>query len=247
MSALLLENISRTYRPSSGGEHRALSALTLAVDHGEALALVGPSGCGKTTTLRLIAGLEKPEQGKIFFNGVDVSSLSPQQRDVAMVFQEPALLPHLDAFDNIALGLKLRGTARKEIQTRVSEIAELLGLADKLRRRPAELSGGEAQRVALGRALVRRPRVLLLDEPLSHVDAGLRGSLRREIVRVQRHFKLPMIYVTHDLLEAMAVADRMAVLHAGVLQQVDVPEKIRQQPANALVAQLIEDLSPGLR
>lgn len=210
--------------------------VSLAVESGERLALVGPSGCGKTTVLRLIAGLERPEAGSVQFDGEDVTSQSPAQRDVAMVFQSHALLPHLSAFENLAFGLKLRRAAAAEIAPRVHEIAELLGVVHCLDRKPVTLSGGERQRIALGRALVRRPRLLLLDEPFASLDEPLRLHLRSELVRLTAQLKLTVVHVTHDQAEALAIGDRVAVMRKGRIQQIGPPREVHDAPANAFVA-----------
>ena len=203
------------------------------------LVLVGPSGCGKTTTLRLIAGLEKPTDGSLYLEGHNQASLAPQERNVAMIFQHHALYPHLTARENIAFGLQLRKLPPAEINKRVGEATEILNLNGCLERLPAELSGGEQQRVALARALVRRPKVFLLDEPLSHLDAPLRSRMRREIRFLQRRIGAAMIYVTHDQTEAMAMGDRIAVMDRGRLQQIGTPDNVYRKPCNLFTAQFI--------
>lgn len=218
----------------------ALQRVWLEVAEREFLAIVGPSGCGKTTTLRLIAGLEAPDAGTISLNGKIVNDVPPAEREVAMVFQSHALFPHLTAFENLALGLKLRRVPQAEAAARVREMAELLGLADCLARRPAELSGGQRQRVALGRALVRRPQVLLLDEPLSNLDAPLRRGLRRELLRLHRELGLTTLLVTHDPAEALALGERVAVMNGGVIEQVATPAELRARPATQLVAAFLD-------
>ena len=197
--------------------------------------LVGPSGCGKSTALRLIAGLEAPTAGRVFIDNKDVTQLQPKDRDVAMVFQNYALYPHLTVFDNMAFGLKMRKTPKAEITLRVVETARSLGIEPLLNRRPASLSGGEQQRVALGRAMVRRPRVLLLDEPLANLDASLRLATRAELKRLHREFKITTIHVTHDQEEAMALADRIVVMREGRIQQVGTPQEIYDRPVNRFV------------
>lgn len=234
MPEVILEKFSKIYRAKSGDVH-ALKALTLTVHANEVLAVVGPSGCGKTTTLRLIAGLEDATGGSIFIGEQRLNDVPAKNRDVAMVFQHPALFPHLNVFENIGFGLKLREFSKAEIQSRVQEAAVILGLSDKLRSQPSELSGGEAQRVSLGRALVRKPKLFLLDEPLSSVDAPMRKQLRQEILQIQQLLKVPMIYVTHDQREALAVGQRIAVLNQGELQQIGTPSEIRETPANDFV------------
>ncbi|MEK6674632.1 MAG: ABC transporter ATP-binding protein [Planctomycetota bacterium] len=215
----------------------ALRDLTLDVEDGELLVLVGPSGCGKTTTLRLIAGLESITSGRICIDGFDVTHVAPKDRDIAMVFQNYALYPHMNVFKNLAFGLKMRRTPRAEIERRVHEVADKLGIRELLDRKPATLSGGQRQRVALGRAIIRKPRVYLLDEPLSNLDARLRIKTRSEIRSLQQFLRATMIYVTHDQEEAMTVGDRVAVLDVGILQQCDTSMDIYQRPANAFVAQ----------
>jgi multiple sugar transport system ATP-binding protein len=218
------------------GEGTALSELDLEVGDGELLVLVGPSGCGKSTALRLVAGLDVPTSGRVLIDDVDVTFSPPQDRDVAMVFQGYALYPHLSARDNIAFPLKMRGVPAPERARRVKEAADMLGIGKLLDRRPGELSGGERQRVAMGRALVRRPRVFLFDEPLSNLDAALRTELRVEIAALVRRLGVTSIYVTHDQVEAMTMADRIAVLSGGVLQQLGSPRSIYEDPINAFVA-----------
>ncbi len=220
MSALQLLQLSKIFP----GGVRAVEDFTLDVADGERIVLVGPSGCGKTTTLRMIAGLESPTTGSILLNERPIHHLPPKDRDVAMVFQNSALYPHINVGKNIGFGLKLRGTPKPEIRRRVAEAAEWLGIADLLDRRPWELSGGQRQRVALGRALVRRPKVLLLDEPLTHLDAPLAEQLRREIIRLQESLHVTMIHVTHDQAEARALGQRIVELRDGRIRQIISPE-----------------------
>jgi multiple sugar transport system ATP-binding protein len=236
MPRVVLENVSKSFAAPGGKSVGAVNNVSLAVADKELLALVGPSGCGKTTLLRLIAGLESVEQGGIHFDGQAVTKWPPQKRNVAMVFQSHALFPHLTGFENIALGLKLRGVARKEIAERVHATAEMLGVIHCLQRPPAELSGGERQRMALGRALVRRPHILLLDEPFSNLDPPLRAQMRTELRNLHAGLATTMIYVTHDQAEALALGDRVAVMNAGRLQQVGPPRELYQAPANRFVA-----------
>lgn len=217
----------------------ALQGINLALEPGELLTVVGPSGSGKTTLLRIIAGLDEPDTGALALGGQPLSAVPAQQRDMAMVFQNGALYPHMTARENLAFGLKLRNVASQEITRRVNETAEWLGLADCLSRRPAALSGGQRQRVALGRAMVRRPKVFLLDEPLSNLDPQTRVELRREIARLHREMGITMVYVTHDHEEALTLGDRVAVLRAGCLQQVASPREIYERPANRFVAGFI--------
>lgn len=236
MSEVVLEKLGKIYRPKTGDVH-AVRELSITIRSNELLVMVGPSGCGKTTTLRLIAGLEESTSGSIYIGGKLANNISAKDRDVAMVFQQPALFPHLNVFENIGFGLKLRNFPTSEIETRVLEATELLGLSKKLRCRPSELSGGEAQRVSLGRALVRRPKLFLLDEPLSSVDAPMRKQLRQQIVQIQKMLKVPMIYVTHDQREALAIGERIAVLNRGELQQIGTAFEIREKPENEFVAE----------
>lgn len=240
MSEVVLDKLSKTFRSKAGNVH-AVRELSITIRHDELVAFVGPSGCGKTTTLRLIAGLEEADSGSIFINGKLANKIPAKDRDVAMVFQQPALLPHMNAFENMAFGLMLREFLKSEIEMRVQEAAQILGLSEKLRCRPNELSGGEAQRVALGRALVRKPKLFLLDEPLSSVDAPMRKQLRQQIIEIQQMLKVPMIYVTHDQREASAIGQRIAVLNHGELQQIGTASEIREKPANQFVAEFFED------
>jgi multiple sugar transport system ATP-binding protein len=228
-----LRSLSRRF---PGAEAPALASLDLEAGDGELLVLVGPSGCGKSTALRLLAGLDTPDAGAVLLDGRDVTGVPPQDRDVAMVFQGYALYPHLSARQNIAFPLRMRGVPAAERARRVEEAAALLGIARLLDRRPGELSGGERQRVAMGRAIVRRPRVFLFDEPLSNLDAALRAELRVEIAALVRRLGVTSLYVTHDQVEAMTMADRIAVMQAGKLQQVGSPRTIYEDPANVFVA-----------
>ncbi|MBA4149485.1 MAG: ABC transporter ATP-binding protein [Verrucomicrobia bacterium] len=241
MSYLRLENVSKCFSGQREEKVTALRNVSFSLEINELLVLVGPSGCGKTTTLRLVAGLETPDAGKILLDGKVLNSISPESRDVSMVFQTPALFPHLTVSENIGLGLKLRKTSSAEIQQHVLQAAEILGLQDKLNRRPQELSGGEAQRVALGRALVRQPKLFLLDEPLSNLDPITRKQLRREILCLHQKLGIPMIYVTHDHHEAFALGHRVAVMNHGELQQIGTPEEIKRSPANQFVADFVGD------
>ena len=221
------------------GTENAVEDLNLTVNAGEFLVLVGPSGCGKTTTLRMLAGLERPSYGRILIGGKLVNNVSPRFRDVAMVFQSYALYPHMNVYDNLAFGMRARGAANDHVGRRVRETAEVLGLGHLLKRRPSELSGGQRQRVALGRALIRQPQVFLMDEPLSNLDAGLRVQMRAELSRLHQRFRVTTVYVTHDQVEAMTMGDRIAVMNAGRLQQVDAPETLYDNPANLFVAGFI--------
>lgn len=239
VARLVLNNVSKSYGTDGGNRIPALKGISLQLAGGELLAVVGPSGCGKTTLLRLVAGLEEPDGGEILVADRPVNGVPPQQRDVAMVFQSPALYPELTVFENLALGLRIRGTPPAETRRRVGETAEWLGLTDCLQRLPASLSGGQQQRVALGRALARRPRLILLDEPLSQLDAPAREQLREDLVRLQRQLGATMLYVTHDQAEALAVGQQVAVLESGALQQIGPPQVVYQRPANLFVAGFI--------
>ncbi len=220
----------------SFGEVQAVQDLNLEINDGEFVSLLGPSGCGKSTTLYCIAGLETPTSGEILFDGHTVNTLSPRDRDVAMVFQDYALYPHKTVYENLAFPLRMRGIGRDTVRNKVPEVASLLGIETLLERRPAQLSGGQRQRVALGRAIVREPVVFLLDEPLSNLDAALRVSTRVEIKALQRQLGTTTVYVTHDQEEAMVLSDRMAVMRDGVLHQYDEPAQIYENPANSFVA-----------
>jgi multiple sugar transport system ATP-binding protein len=221
------------------GTETAVEDLNLTVHAGEFLVLVGPSGCGKTTTLRMLAGLERPSYGRILIGDKLVNNISPRYRDVAMVFQSYALYPHMNVYDNLAFGMRARGAAGNLVAQRVKETAEVLGLEQLLKRRPSQLSGGQRQRVALGRALIRQPQVFLMDEPLSNLDAGLRVQMRAELSRLHERFRVTTLYVTHDQVEAMTMGDRIAVMNLGRLQQVDAPETLYDSPANRFVAGFI--------
>ncbi|MBC1261239.1 ABC transporter ATP-binding protein [Synechococcus sp. BSF8S] len=231
---LVLEGLERRV-----GNNLVLDNLNLGVAPGECLALLGPSGCGKTTILRLIAGLDRPSAGSIHLDGVDITEQPPSRREVGMVFQSYALYPHLSVERNLSLGMELRGLPRDRVQQQISSVLELLQLTAQRRRRPAELSGGQRQRVALARALVRQPRIYLLDEPMSNLDAQLREDLRAELRLLLCGGPQPVVYVTHDQQEAMGLADRIAVLHEGRLQQIGTPRQLYQEPANLFVAGFI--------
>lgn len=235
MSEVILKKLRKTFACKTGAVE-AVKNLSLKISSGELLALVGPSGCGKTTMLRLIAGLEQVTSGSIHIDGQLANAIPAKARGVAMVFQQPALFPHLNVFENIGFGLRLRKFSDTEIEARVGEAAAILGISDRLRSYPKELSGGEAQRVSLGRALVRRPKVFLFDEPLSNVDAPMRKQLRQQIVQIQQMCKTTMIYVTHDQREALAIGERVAVLRHGELEQIGPAAEIREKPANEFVA-----------
>ena len=234
MARVVLKNLCKSFRSVV-----AVDDLTLEVDDKEFLVLVGPSGCGKTTALRCIAGLEEVTSGEIYIGDRLVNDVSPKDRDIAMVFQNYALYPHMNVYDNMAFGLKLRKFPRAEIQRRVNESADMLGLRALLHRKPRELSGGQRQRVALGRAIVREPKVFLMDEPLSNLDAKLRVQTRAELIKLHRRLGITTIYVTHDQTEAMTMGDRIAVLDDGKMQQVDTPLELFNHPANIFVAGFI--------
>ncbi len=240
MPRVVLESVTKHFPAPNGQAICAVNRASLAVEAKELLALVGPSGCGKTTTLRLIAGLEEPDAGTVAINGQVVNQVPARERDIAMVFQNLALYPHMTARENLAFGLKLRKLPAAEIEQRVCATAELLGITDCLARRPAELSGGQRQRVALGRALVRRPPLLLLDEPFANLDAPLRRELRRELLRLHRELGLTTLLVTHDQAEALALGQRVAVMNAGTIEQVGTPTEIRAKPATPFVAAFLD-------
>ncbi|NYE57782.1 ABC transporter ATP-binding protein [Carboxydothermus ferrireducens] len=238
---LRLENVKKSFK-----NKEVVKNLNLEVAKGEFLVLVGPSGCGKTTTLRMIAGLEEVSSGKIYLDGREITDLPPKDRDVAMVFQSYALYPHKNVFENIAFGLRIRKLPEREIRAKVEKTAAMLGLSDLLDRKPRELSGGQRQRVALGRAIVREPKLFLMDEPLSNLDAKLRVQMRAEIKKLQQDLGITVIYVTHDQVEAMTMGDRIAVFYEGELRQVDRPEEIYQKPVDTFVATFIGSPSMNL-
>ncbi|MDV3104862.1 ABC transporter ATP-binding protein, partial [Thermococcus waiotapuensis] len=227
------------------GDFTAVRDINLHIKDGEFMILLGPSGCGKTTTLRMVAGLEEPTKGQIYVGDTLVADpekgvfVPPKDRDIAMVFQSYALYPHMSVYDNIAFPLKLRKVPKDEVDRRVREVAEMLGLSELLNRKPRELSGGQRQRVALGRAIVRRPQVFLMDEPLSNLDAKLRVKMRAELKKLQRQLGVTTIYVTHDQVEAMTMGDRVAIINAGELQQVGTPDEVYDRPANTFVGGFI--------
>ncbi len=228
------ENITKRF-----GKVVAVDHVSIEVKHGELFTLLGPSGCGKTTTLRIIAGLEKPDEGRVYFDDIDVTHVPPYKRNVGMVFQNWALWPHMTVYDNVAYGLKIRKLPKDEIDRRVKEVLRLVGLEGLEKRYPHQLSGGQQQRVALARALVVEPRVLLLDEPLSNLDARLRIRMREEIKRIQKKLGITTIYVTHDQEEAMSISDRIAIMHRGKILQIGTPEYVYKNPANLFVASFI--------
>ncbi len=235
MATITFDKVTKFYENG----HEAVSALDLAVGDGEFLVLVGPSGCGKSTALRMVAGLEQISSGRLLIEGRVANDASPRERNIAMVFQSYALYPHLSVADNIGFGLKVRGVGRTETERKVREVARVLELSEYLDRRPAQLSGGQRQRVAMGRALVRSPNAFLMDEPLSNLDARLRGQMRAEIAALQKRIGTTTIYVTHDQVEAMTMGHRVAVMSRGVLQQLATPRELYDAPANLFVAGFI--------
>jgi multiple sugar transport system ATP-binding protein len=235
MAEIQLERLTKVYSDGT----KAVSEFDLDVADGEFVVFVGPSGCGKTTALRMIAGLEPITEGSVRIGGEVVNTLPPKDRDVAMVFQNYALYPHMSAYDNMAFALKMRGVDKPEIQRRVTDAARTLGLSEVLKKKPRTLSGGQRQRVAMGRAIVREPQAFLMDEPLSNLDAKLRVEMRAEISRIQRDLGVTTIYVTHDQTEAMTMGDRVCVMRGGFLQQVDVPQVLYDRPVNLFVAEFI--------
>ena len=242
MAAIELDNVKKEFE-----ELTAINNIDLTVRENELLVLVGPSGCGKSTTLRLISGLEKPTSGTVSILGEKVNSVPPKDRDIAMVFQEYALYPHLSARKNMTFGLKsVTDFSAEEIKDKVENAAEILDITDLLDRKPAALSGGEQQRVAIGRAIVRNPEVYLMDEPLSNLDAELRVSMRGEILELQDHVATPIVYVTHDQTEAMTLGDRVAVMKDGQIQQVDEPQTLYDYPQNTFVAGFIGEPAMNL-
>ncbi len=236
MATVRFESATRTY---PGNDKPSVDALDLDIADGEFLVLVGPSGCGKSTSLRMLAGLEEVNAGKIYIDNKDVTDLSPKDRDVAMVFQNYALYPHMSVADNMGFALKIAGVDKGEIRRRVEEAAKILDLTEYLQRKPKALSGGQRQRVAMGRAIVREPKVFLMDEPLSNLDAKLRVQTRTQIASLQRRLGITTVYVTHDQVEAMTMGDRVAVLKDGLLQQCDSPRRMYDHPNNVFVAGFI--------
>jgi multiple sugar transport system ATP-binding protein len=234
VARVVLENLSKLY-----GAQRVVHDLNLTIEDKEFIALVGPSGCGKSTTLRMIAGLEEIASGKIFIGSRVVNDLRPRERNVSMVFQNYALFPHMTVRQNMSFGLRLAKTPEDEIAARINEAAAILGISDKLDRRPSSLSGGERQRVAMGRAMVRRPDVFLFDEPLSNLDAKLRTTMRTEIKRLHRQVETTVIYVTHDQVEAMTLADRIVVMRDGRIAQIGTPNEVFSKPTDVFVAGFI--------
>src|ERR1019366_2599094 len=236
MATVKFDNASRTY---PGNDKPSIDKLNIDIADGEFLVLVGPSGCGKSTALRMLAGLEEVNVGDIWIGDRNVTDLSPKDRDVAMVFQNYALYPHMSVADNMGFALKIAGVNKSEIAKRVTDAAKILDLQDYLERKPKTLSGGQRQRVAMGRAIVRQPQVFLMDEPLSNLDAKLRVQTRTQIASLQRRLGVTMVYVTHDQIEAMTMGDRVAVLKDGILQQCDTPRDMFDHPENVFVAGFI--------
>jgi multiple sugar transport system ATP-binding protein len=242
VAEIALEHLTKVYPDGT----KAVTALDLEIEDGELVVFVGPSGCGKTTALRMIAGLEEITDGTVRIGDEVVNDLPPKDRDIAMIFQNYALYPHMSAFDNMAFGLKLRKVPREQRRTRVGQTARLLGLPEILGKKPRTLSGGQRQRVAMGRAIVREPQAFLMDEPLSNLDAKLRVEMRAEIARLQRDLSVTTIFVTHDQVEAMTLGDRVVVLRDGLLQQFDRPQRLYDRPANLFVAEFIGSPSMNL-
>jgi len=234
MVEVKIENISKKF-----GDLQALHEVNLDIKDKEFFVLLGPSGCGKTTLLNIIGGLEKQDAGSIYLGDTCIDRLPPEKRDMAMVFQSYALYPHMNAEENITFSLRIKKTPKTEIQTRLKETSEMLGISKLVKRRPSQLSGGERQRVALGRAIIRKPRLFLMDEPLSNIDAKLRVGMRVELTRLQKKLQTTTIYVTHDQTEAMTMADRVAIMHSGKVMQVDKPLDVYQKPNNIFVAGFI--------
>jgi multiple sugar transport system ATP-binding protein len=235
MPGIRIDGVTKAYKNGP----RAVDDVSLEVRPGEFMVLVGPSGCGKSTLLKLVAGIEETTSGSIHIGDRDVTQLDPRKRDIAMVFQNYALYPHLSVRANLGFGLKLRKTSKRDIAARVDEVARILGLEEMMERKPGELSGGQRQRVAMGRAIVREPQAFLMDEPLSNLDAKLRVSMRAQLSRLHERLGVTTVYVTHDQIEAMTLGQRVAVLRGGVLQQCDTPEMLFEHPANLFVAAFI--------
>jgi multiple sugar transport system ATP-binding protein len=235
MANIVLDHVAKVF----GADVLAVNDVSLEIGDGEFMVLVGPSGCGKSTILRILAGLEDVTAGEVYIGGRQVTDLPPKARDIAMVFQNYALYPHMDVEQNLGFGLKLSKTPKEDLRRRVGDVAKILGLDPLMRRKPAELSGGQRQRVAIGRAMVREPQAFLMDEPLSNLDAKLRVQMRAELQRLHERLGTTTVYVTHDQVEAMTLGQRVAVLRDGILQQVDVPQNLYRHPANLFVAAFI--------
>ena len=243
MAEVVFDHVTRIY---PGNDKPSVDDLNLDIKDGEFLVLVGPSGCGKSTTLRMLAGLEEVNKGRILIGGKDVTTMQPKDRDIAMVFQNYALYPHMTVADNMGFALKIAGTPKDEIRKRVEKAAEILDLTEYLDRKPKALSGGQRQRVAMGRAIVREPKVFLMDEPLSNLDAKLRVQTRTQIAALQRQLGVTTLYVTHDQTEALTMGDRIAVIKLGILQQVGAPTELYDRPANVFVTGFIGSPSMNL-
>jgi multiple sugar transport system ATP-binding protein len=234
MTSLRIESLTKRY-----GNANALDEFSLKVESGQFMVLLGPSGCGKTTAVRCIAGLVNPTSGQIYIGDQLVNNLPPKDRDVAMVFQNYALYPHMVVYNNIAFPLKMRKVSKDQIDDKVRHVANLLGIENLLDRKPKELSGGQMQRVALGRALVREPKVFLMDEPLSNLDAKLRTYMRSEIKKLQKKVGITTLYITHDQIEAMSMADQVAIMKSGLIQQIGTPSEVYREPSNTFVADFV--------
>ena len=235
MSFLELKKVTKVYPNGT----KAINETSLNIEHGEFMVFVGPSGCGKSTLLRMIAGLEDITEGEIDLDGKTINKTDPSERDVAMVFQNYALYPHMNVYKNLSYGLKNRGESKEKIDNKVKEVAELLEIKEYLQRKPAQLSGGQRQRVAMGRAIVRNPKVFLFDEPLSNLDAKLRGQVRIEIKKLQQSMNVTSVFVTHDQVEAMTLGDRLAVINEGVIEQIGTPIEVYEKPETKFVAEFI--------
>jgi sn-glycerol 3-phosphate transport system ATP-binding protein len=235
MSFLELKKVTKVYPNGT----KAINETSLNIEHGEFMVFVGPSGCGKSTLLRMIAGLEDITEGEIDLDGKTINKIDPSDRDIAMVFQNYALYPHMSVYKNLSYGLKNKGESKEIINKKVNEVAELLEIKEYLQRKPAQLSGGQRQRVAMGRAIVRNPKVFLFDEPLSNLDAKLRGQVRIEIKKLQQSMNVTSVFVTHDQVEAMTLGDRMAVINEGVIEQIGTPIEVYEKPKSKFVAEFI--------
>ena len=235
MSFLELKKITKVYPNGT----KAINETSLNIEHGEFMVFVGPSGCGKSTLLRMIAGLEDITEGEIDLDGKTINKTDPSERDIAMDFQNYALYPHMNVYKNLSYGLKNRGESKEKIDNKVKEVAELLEIKEYLQRKPAQLSGGQRQRVAMGRAIVRNPKVFLFDEPLSNLDAKLRGQVRIEIKKLQQSMNVTSVFVTHDQVEAMTLGDRLAVINNGVIEQLGTPIEVYEKPASRFVGEFI--------
>lgn len=243
MAKVIIKKLTKTYK---GAKRPTLKNLNFEINEGEFLAIVGPSGCGKSTFLRMFSGLSPISSGEIYADGKLLNNVPPQKRNIAMVFQDYALYPHMSVYENMAFNLKIKGKNRKDIDRKINNAAEILGLRELLKRRPSKLSGGQRQRVALGRAMVRDPSFFLMDEPLSNLDAKLRVEMRTQIAELHQRLKTTTIYVTHDQVEAMTLADRILLLNDGIVQQIGTPNQLYNQPKNIFVAQFIGSPSMNL-